>query len=107
MLRTKDTALTEEQMGTWARAVALSGGLALISDNLALLDADARRLLDEVLVVGRASDAAACSGSTPRVPDLMDHATPTTMVADAGELAADPASGLTRVWTAPVRTDLA
>ena len=60
MLRTKDTALTEEQMRTWARAVALSGGLALISDNLALLDADARRLLDEVLVVGRASDAAAC-----------------------------------------------
>ena len=71
MLRTKDTALTEEQMRTWARAVALSGGLALISDDLALLDADARRLLDEVLVVGRASDAAARSGSTPRVPDLM------------------------------------
>ncbi len=105
MLRTKDTALTEEQMRTWARAVALSGGLALISDNLALLDADARRLLDEVLVVGRASDAAARSGSTPRVPDLMQQATPTTMVADAGELAADTASGLTRVWTAPVRTD--
>ena len=38
MLRTADTALSEQQVETWARAVAASGGLALLSDDLALLD---------------------------------------------------------------------
>jgi hypothetical protein len=105
MLRTEDTALGEEQARTWARAVAVSGGLALISDDLALLDRDARRLLDEVLDVGRAVDAAARAGVTPRCPDLLDTSTPTTIVAGDVELVADPDRGVTRAWTAPARTD--
>ena len=43
MLRTTHTELRPEAARTWARAVGLSGGLALVSDDLALLDAGAPR----------------------------------------------------------------
>jgi alpha-galactosidase len=56
MLRTAGTDLTEDQVRAWAMAVADSGGMALVSDDLSLLDAEARALLDEVLVIGRAAD---------------------------------------------------
>jgi alpha-galactosidase len=101
MLRNEATDLDEQQMRTWARAVAASGGLALVSDDLALLDDGARRLLDEVVEVGRAVDAAACSGLTPLCPDLLSHALPTTLTAPSVELVADPEHGVTRAWTAP------
>jgi alpha-galactosidase len=105
MLRTADTALSEQQVETWARAVAASGGLALLSDDLALLDAPARRLLDDVLAVGRAVDDAARAGTTPRCPDLLERDLPTTLRTDRVRLVADPERGLTRAWTAPARTD--
>ena len=44
-------------MRAWALAVGVSGGMALVSDDLALLGADARRLLDEVVALGREADA--------------------------------------------------
>ncbi len=81
MLRTADTELTPEQVRAWALTVGASGGMALVSDDLALLDADARRLLDEVLALGRAADEAARTGPPPRCDDLLDAATPTRLAA--------------------------
>jgi alpha-galactosidase len=57
MLRTEQTQMTAAQVERWARAVGESGGMVLVSDDLTLLGADARRLLDEVLATGRAADA--------------------------------------------------
>jgi len=81
MLRTADTELTVDEVRAWALAVGTSGGMALVSDDLALLDADARRLLDEVLALGRAADEAARTGPPPRCDDLLDAATPTRLTA--------------------------
>lgn len=58
MLRTSATELTPAQVEQWALAVGASGGMALVSDDLSLLDASSRALLDRVLEMGRAADAA-------------------------------------------------
>ena len=63
MLRTTETELTPEQVERWAMAVGESGGMALVSDDLALLDDSSRALLDRVLTVGRAADAAVTAPS--------------------------------------------
>jgi hypothetical protein len=39
-------------------AVGASGGMAVVSDDLALLGGDERSLFDEVITLGRANDAA-------------------------------------------------
>ena len=57
MLRTTATELTPAQVEDWAMTVARSGGMALVSDDLALLGGDSRQLLDRVLEIGRAADA--------------------------------------------------
>ena len=62
LLRTSSTSLTPSQIETWANAVGASGGMVLVSDDLSLLDAEARRLLDDVLATGRAADAARRAG---------------------------------------------
>ncbi len=90
MLRTAATHLDAEQVRAWALAVGVSGGMALVSDDLALLDEGARRLLDEVVELGRASDGATRS---PRCADLLDADPPARLVGPAGELVGDPASG--------------
>ena len=56
MLRTSATQLTPAQVEQWAIAVGESGGMAIVSDDLSLLDASSRRLLDRVLTLGRAAD---------------------------------------------------
>ena len=94
MLRTADTNLAPESARAWALAVAQSGGMALVSDDLALLGADERALLDEVIAIGRAvDDAIVAGGAAPTVPDLMDARTPTTLVAGGRSLIGDPVSG--------------
>jgi alpha-galactosidase len=96
MLRTSETSLSPEAARAWAVAVGVSGGMALVSDDLALLDADARRLLDEVLDLGRASDAEARDGSPPRCLDLLDTPTPVRLTAAGATLTGTPdASGAT------------
>jgi alpha-galactosidase len=59
MLRTSATKLTPAQVEQWALAVGASGGMALVSDDLSLLDSSSRALLDRVLELGRAADAEA------------------------------------------------
>ena len=99
MLRSSETALGQEAATTWARAVGASGGMALVSDDLALLGPAARALLDDVVAVGRASDDAAQDGRPAWCPDLLDPGPPGRLVAASGAaLAADPATGACRSW---------
>ena len=79
MLRHVGTELRPSEVEAWALAVGASGGMALVSDDLALLDDEARRMLDDVTTIGREVDAAATAGSPPRCPDLLDADTPTTL----------------------------
>jgi hypothetical protein len=72
MLRAAETRLTPDEARSWALAVGVSGGLALVSDDLALLGAEARALLDDVIRLGRASDDAARAGHAPACGDLLD-----------------------------------
>jgi alpha-galactosidase len=104
MLRTSDTALAPEAVRTWARAVGVSGGMALVSDDLALLDGASRRLLDEAVALGRASDDDARGGRSVAVPDLLDTATPTVMVGGGHRLTVDPATGSSTLVPAPPPT---
>ena len=57
--------------------VGASGGLVIVSDDLALLDARDRALLDEVIAAGRASDAAARAGRPARAEGLLELDDPT------------------------------
>lgn len=93
MLRPTDTQLSPAQIEAWAWAVAVSGGMALVSDDLALLTADSRRLLTEVLTIARRSDTAAATGTPPVCPDLLDAWTPTTLTAAGATLTANPTEG--------------
>ncbi|MEY2589695.1 MAG: alpha-galactosidase [Acidimicrobiaceae bacterium] len=93
MLRTSHTQLHRDAARAWALAVGVSGGMALVSDDLALLDGDAHALLDEVLELGRASDAEARAGSPARCDDLLDSATPSHLSATGVTLVGDPDIG--------------
>ncbi|MFZ4585092.1 MAG: glycoside hydrolase family 36 protein [Acidimicrobiia bacterium] len=79
MLRTDDTELGFDAARAWALAAGVSGGSIVVSDDLALLDANARALLDDVIELAAASDAAAVSGRTPQCTDRFEHAVPTTI----------------------------
>ncbi len=93
MLRTAETAMSPDAVRTWAHAVAVSGGMALVSDDLALLDAEAAALLDDVVAIGREVDAAATGGPAPRCDDLMDQPVPARLSAAGYQLVADPTVG--------------
>ncbi|MBK9180158.1 MAG: alpha-galactosidase [Acidimicrobiales bacterium] len=90
MLRTTDTALTRDEARAWALAVGMSGGMALVSDDLALLGADAEALLEEVVELGRTVDDAARLGPAPRCDDVLEHAWPRRLSAAGLTLDADP-----------------
>jgi alpha-galactosidase len=93
MLRSAATQLEPAQALTWARAVGISGGMALVSDDLSLLDASSRGLLDQCLEIGRASDDAARAGGAAVASDLMDAPIATTMDAAGYRLVVDPVIG--------------
>jgi alpha-galactosidase len=99
MLRTDHTQLTPEQVRAWALAVGVSGGMALVSDDLALLGPDARALLDEVIALGRESDAEAGrpGGAPARCLDLMDADPPTRLATSTMELVGDADAGVAHV----------
>jgi alpha-galactosidase len=93
MLRTAQTRLSAEAATTWARVVGVSGGMALVSDDLALLGDDARQLLDEVLTSGREADRLAAGGTAVACLDLLDEREPGRLRAGPVTLVADPATG--------------
>lgn len=93
MLRSTSTSLTPAQIEAWAHAVAGSGGMALVSDDLALLGDRERAFLDTVIATGRAVDAASIAGAPPRCPDLLDRWTPARLESAAASLVADPDTG--------------
>jgi alpha-galactosidase len=70
MLRTEKTALTAAEAEQWAQVVGYSGGMALVSDDLALLDDRAKELLRRTIELGRRSDAATIAGRGPLAPTL-------------------------------------
>jgi alpha-galactosidase len=90
MLRLTDTEMGPDAVRAWADAVAMSGGMALVSDDLSMLDDTARRLLDDVIELGRAADAEAVAGRPPRCPDLLDHPVPERLIAAGRELLGHP-----------------
>jgi hypothetical protein len=94
MLRSERTALEPEQVRAWALAVGVSGGMALVSDDLALLGPDAHTLLDDVIALGRESDAGA---HPPRCADLLEADPPTRLVTASVELVGDPDAGVAHV----------
>jgi alpha-galactosidase len=93
MLRATETELSAEAARSWALAVGISGGMALVSDDLALLGRDARALLDEVLALGRESDARAALGAPARCVDVMDTPRPGELRSGAVTLVGDAVSG--------------
>lgn len=90
MLRTDETEMTPDAVRAWALTVAASGGMALVSDDLSLLGAESRALLDEVIELGRRVDAEAIAGSAPVCVDLMDRRVPTTLSSSVVTLVVDP-----------------
>jgi alpha-galactosidase len=95
------TRLTERQRLTWSHAVAVSGGMVLLSDDLCRLDRKARDLLGDVLGIGRAVDDAGRSGAAPDCPDLLERWTPTTLHAGSISLVGDPIRGAARLQVGP------
>lgn len=93
MLRDRSTGLAPSAARTWSRVVGLSGGMAMISDDLSLLGAPARKLLDEVMDLGRTSDGEALRGRTPLVSDRLQAAVPARMAAAGRSLRIDLGSG--------------
>lgn len=93
LLRTERTRLTPAAIRTWADVVATSGGMALVSDDLRLLGAEARALLDEVVVRGRASDERARRGSPARCLDLMAPGPSAALASGPDEVHVDLAGG--------------
>jgi alpha-galactosidase len=90
MLRHDATQLEPQQVEAWALAVGSSGGMALVSDDLALLGPDARKVLDDVIALGREVDA---GEHPPRCTDLLDADPPTTLETPTMALVGDPEHG--------------
>jgi alpha-galactosidase len=97
MLRTKGTDLDKSQVRAWAHAVAASGGMAIVSDDLALLKQPARRLLADALDIGREIDQLAQGGAAPQCPDLLLNETPGRLRAGRFDLEGDPEAGTARL----------
>lgn len=93
MLRTTETDLDPAGVRTWAETVAVSGGMVLVSDDLALLDATSRALLDEVIAVGREVDAESQAGSPPVCDDLLDASPPGRLRSARRSLVVDTSTG--------------
>jgi alpha-galactosidase len=93
MLRTRETELTPEAARTWARAVGVSGGMVIVSDDLALLDGEARSVLDEAIALSRMADDAARAGDVAVCPDLLDGPEPHRLRSAAGDLVVELVDG--------------
>jgi alpha-galactosidase len=76
MLRTTETRLEPDAAQGWAATVGASGGMVLVSDDLALLGPAEHALLDDVLAAGAEADRRAAAGAGPRALGTLDPAGP-------------------------------
>jgi hypothetical protein len=74
--------------------------MVLVSDDLSLLNDEARLLLREVIELGRRSDQASQSGPAPICPDLMQEFTPHLLQFAGLCLVGDPEIGSARIEAA-------
>lgn len=93
MLRAEQTDLSTDAARTWAQAVGVSGGMVLVSDDLALLGDAAHVLLDEAISLSRQADEAARRGQVATAPGLLETPEPTTLRSAAGEVVVELADG--------------
>ena len=93
MLRTEDTTLDVDRARTWSRAVGVSGGMVMLSDDLALLSASARSMLDETIETARRADEAARAGRVARSPGLLKSSVPTVLESPVGRLEVEVGEG--------------
>jgi alpha-galactosidase len=93
MLRRDGTQLTEAAATAWGDTVGCSGGLVLVSDDLARLGPDARRRLEDIVERGRAADVGSLAGHPPRCDGLLDITGPTGLIGSGGRTRVDPATG--------------
>lgn len=75
MARDTHTRLTPTETTTLARTIAATGGMTMLSDDIAVLTPDARAMVRQTLAVARSVDAAVAGGAHLDV-DLLDAATP-------------------------------
>ena len=83
MLRARETQLSREERLALAFAIALSGGMLLISDDMNLLDADSHKLFRMVEDIGREVDNA--SQAEPPTARTLMRAGPIQMLAAQGQ----------------------
>lgn len=77
MLRNEGTKLTEEEVRTLAGVVSVLGGMTLVSDDLAQLDAERAGIFPKLVDMMRdQAPGSAAPGETPRAVDLMLHEFP-------------------------------
>ncbi len=63
MARTQHTRLSEEERGTLARSIAISGGMTILSDDISMLGPTERALVRDALTLARTVDAAVIDGA--------------------------------------------
>src|SRR5262245_5147095 len=80
LARSRDTRLAPEERRTLAAAIAGSGGLALLSDDVAALGAEERSLVRETLAVARRVDALGIPGGA-RALEILDGEAASGLVA--------------------------
>lgn len=93
MLRHDGTQLDESAARAWGQTVGCSGGLVLVSDDLARLGPDERRALDAIIDRGRAADAGSLDRNPPRCDGLLDPAGPSGLAGSGGRTHVDLATG--------------
>jgi len=85
--------MTPDQIDSWTRTVAHSGGLVAVSDDLALLGAAERAVLDDVLAINAAADHRSRTVAPPTCPDLLGRDGPTRLRGPDDELVLDLVDG--------------
>jgi alpha-galactosidase len=83
MVRSRDTGLSREEREALAVAIAATGGMCVVSDDLSALDGEGRDLLARTLREAAAVDGAGLPGAA-RVPDLLESDIPSRIEVGCG-----------------------